>query len=430
MSHYAVIAPALYSHFQALQALAGVLIDRGHRVTFIHQQEARTLVSDARIGFEPVGLRTHPAGSLVRSHHLAANPTGVNSSGLSVRRLIADMAATTDMLCRELPDALERLDVDGVIADQMEAAGGLVAEAMALPFVSVACALPINREPALPLPVMPFRYATDERARRMYATSEAIYDRLMRPHARVIAHHASTFGLSHRTGLHECLSPLAQISQTPATLDFPRYRLPTNFHAVGPLRRTKGDTETTRDAWPTDPGRPFVFASLGTLQGHRYGLFKTIARACRRLDVQLAIAHCGGLPPARAEALKAHGATFVTDFADQHATLRQAQAVITHGGLNTVVDAIATSTPMLVMPIAFDQPGVAARLVWHGLGQRVSRRSGSARLARALETLLADDACRQRLADAAILLRQAGGAERAADIVELALGPAPMKVAS
>lgn len=246
----------------------------------------------------------------------------------------------------------------------------------------------------------------------------------------MIAHHASTFGLSHRTGLHECLSPLAQISQTPATLDFPRYRLPTNFHAVGPLRRTKGDTETTRDAWPIDPARPFVFASLGTLQGHRYGRFKAIARTCHRLEVQLAIAHCGGLPPARAEALKAHGATFVTDFADQRATLRQAQAVITHGGLNTVVDAIATSTPMLVMPISFDQPGVAARLVWHGLGQRVSRRSGSIRLARELETLLTDDACRRRLDDAAIPLRQADGAERAADIVELALGPVPMKVAS
>ena len=285
--------------------------------------------------------------------------------------------------------------MDGVIADQMEAAGGLIAEAMALPFVSVACALPINREPGLPLPVMPFRYATDERARRMYATSEAIYDRLMRPHARVIAHYASSFGLRHRTGLHECLSPLAQISQTPATLDFPRHGLPANFHAVGPLRRTKDDTEKRRDAWPIDPARPFVFASLGTLQGHRYGRFKAIARACRRLDVQLAIAHCGGLPPARAAALKAHGATFVTDFADQRATLRQAQAVITHGGLNTVVDAIATSTPMLVMPIAtstpmlvmpiaFDQPGVAARLVWHGLGQRVSRRSGSIRLALSL----------------------------------------------
>ena len=116
MSHYAVIAPALYSHFQALQALAGVLIDRGHRVTFVHQQEARTLVHDARIGFEPVGLHTHPAGSLARSHRLAAHPTG-----LSIRRLIADMATTTDMLCRELPSALERLGVDGIIADQMEA---------------------------------------------------------------------------------------------------------------------------------------------------------------------------------------------------------------------------------------------------------------------------------------------------------------------
>lgn len=416
MSHYAVIAPALFSHFQALQALAQALIQRGHRVTFVHQTDARALVSSAEIGFEPVGLATHPAGALARTHRLAANP-----SGLSIRRLIADMAATTDMLCRELPEALARLGVNGVIADQMEAAGGLVAEAQGLPFVSVACALPVEREPGLPLPVMPFRYARDERARHMYAASETIYDRLMRPHARVIASHAQALGLSTRHGLHECLSPLARISQTPAALDFPRHAWPAHAHAVGPLRGGATSRPPARLEWPIDPARAFVFASLGTLQGHRYGLFKTIARACRRLDVQLLIAHCGGLDATRAARLEAHGATFVTDFADQRAALARADVVVTHGGLNTVVDAIATETPMLVIPLAFDQPGVAARVAYHGYGKKLSRLAGHRRMARALGELLAASAPRHRLAAASPQLERAGGASRAALIVERAI---------
>ena len=40
MSHFAVVAPPYYSHFQALQALAVELIERGHRVTFFHQSDA------------------------------------------------------------------------------------------------------------------------------------------------------------------------------------------------------------------------------------------------------------------------------------------------------------------------------------------------------------------------------------------------------
>lgn len=60
MSHYAVIAPPLYSHVRALEALAQALIARGHRVTFMQQAEARTLLGDARIGFYPLGELSHP----------------------------------------------------------------------------------------------------------------------------------------------------------------------------------------------------------------------------------------------------------------------------------------------------------------------------------------------------------------------------------
>lgn len=414
MTHFAVIAPPYYSHFQALQALAVELIERGHRVTFFHQSDAAHWLSDPRVAFRSVGAGSHPPGSLECTLRQAARP----DTPWGLRRIIKQMAGTTAMLCSELPGALADNQVDALLCDQMEPAGGLVAEGLGLPFVSVACALPVNREPGLPLPVMPFAYATDERSQHMYRGSSQVYDWLMKPLGTVINDAARRLNIAPRTALHDCLSPLAQISQTLPGFDFPRSQLPDTFHAVGPLR---SPATTRQGEWPIDKQRPFFFASLGTLQGDRLGLFERIARACRRLDGQLLIAHCGKLDAAQERRLIDCGATWVTDFAPQQWALEQADAVITHGGLNTVMDAIAARTPMLVMPIAFDQPGVAARVAYRGVGSQLSRRASASRIEAALRALLT-----QPLAgfDGLIAeLQQAGGVPRAADIVEAAVLP-------
>lgn len=411
MSHYAVIVPPLYSHLRAMEALSRALIARGHRITFIHQPDARAQLTEVGAGFFSVGGESHPPGSLARTLRLTASP-----SAAGIFRLIEDLANTTDMLCRELPAALTMLGIEGVIADQMEAAGGLVSEALGLPFVSVACALPVNRDDGIPLPVMPFAWSDSARSRKIYAASAGVYDRVMRRQGEVVARHARAFGLSERRGLHECLSPLAQISQTITGFDFPR-RLPACFHAVGPLR---GAAVRTAQRHAEGDSRPRVFASLGTLQGHRYSLFRTIARACRRLDARLLIAHCGGLNAAQAADLAALGAE-VKDFVDQPAALRQSQVIITHGGLNTVMDAIDSATPILTLPLAFDQPGVAARVVYSGIGRRASRFTRSRSLAASLDDLLSDTRYQTKLASLQQTLRQAGGAESAASIVEQAL---------
>lgn len=415
MSHFAVVSPPFYSHVQALQNVSHALIARGHRVTFINQIDVQTLVSTPAIQFRPVGLTSHPAGSLAHTLKLAAHPLGP-----SMLRLITEMARTTDMLCRELPAALTALAVDGVIVDQMEPAGALAAEALGLPFVSVACALPLNREADLPLAVMPFDYKNDDYAKERYATSEKIYDWLMRRHDRVIAQHANNFGLTPRNKLHECLSPLAQISQLIPELDFPRYALPETFHAVGPLRSLTQSTSSA-DNYFDDNDKPRIFASLGTLQGHRYGLFKTIARACQEVDAQLLLAHCGRLSPFQAEKLAHNSHTRVVDFADQSAALAQAQVVISHGGLNTVLDAVNHLTPLLAFPLAFDQPGVASRIVYHGIGRSASRFTTSHAMARQLRSLLSNDHYRQRMRTLQPALRQAGGSETAAAIIEQAV---------
>lgn len=408
-----MIAPPLYSHLHALQALAQVLIGRGHRITFILPASAAGLLTDSAITFAALTPANHQSGALS-----SPQQPGVSVGRLSMRRLIGQMAAGTDRLCCQLPAMLTALSVDGLIVDQMEPAGALVAEALGMPFVSVACALPVNREDSLPLPVMPFDYADTAAARHRYAASQRIYDWLMRGHTRVVNLHARRFGLSPRHGLHDCLSPLAQISQTIKEFDFPRQALPAHFHAVGPLRPPgpAGKAE-----WPLADSRPRVFASLGTLQGHRFRLFVAITQACRQVGAQLLVAHCGGLTRAQAETLRHQGAEGVTDFADQAALLHQAQAVITHGGMNTVCDAIMSLTPILALPIAFDQPGVAARVVWSGIGRRVSRYSSAATLAANLSVLLSDQHVCQRLRPLQKGLVTAGGAIKAAGIVEQAL---------
>ena len=419
MTHFAVVAPAFTSHVRALEALAAALLDRGHRVSWIQQADVRSLLRDQRIEFHAVGARSHPPGSMQALVERAANPGGLRG----LKRVIADVAAGTDMLCREAPAVLRQAGVQALIADQMEAAGGLLGEGLGLPFISVACALPVNREPKIPLPVMPWGYARDERGEHLNDGSTRVYDWLMRPHEVVIALHASAFGIAApRRTLADCLSPIAQLSQASAGFDFPREAAPPHFHAVGPLRSNAADEKEAPLDLPGVDARPLVFASLGTLQGGRFGLFKKIARACKAADVQLLLAHCDQLDAAQAAALARAGATWVTGFAPQRAAIARADVVITHAGMNTVMDALQAGKPMLALPIAFDQPGVAARVAHAGVGIRLIPALASASaLARALKRLLDEPQFRARAAVLGAEVQRAGGVERAADIVLSAL---------
>ncbi|MCQ4306949.1 glycosyltransferase [Pseudomonas stutzeri] len=417
MTHFAVIAPPFHSHLRAMEAIGAELISRGHRVTVVQQADVAVALRHPQLGFVPIGTASHPPGSLQQVIERAARPGGP----WGIRRVIADMAAATEMFCQDAPAVLRAIGAEAIIADQMEAAGGLVAEHLGLPFVSVACALPVNREALVPLPVMPWRYRPTPWGEQLNLHSSRVYDRAMHVHAEVISRYAAQFGLSPRQRLDECLSPLLQLSQTVTGFDFPRTALPEQFHAVGPLRLALA-AEPALEI-PIASGRPFVFASLGTLQGDRFGLFQRIAEACRELDAQLLIAHCGRLHAQQESRLLNAGASWVTDFAPQRAVLARADALITHAGLNTVLDALEAGVPSLALPIAFDQPGAAARVVHAGVGLKLDPRLASRRrIVQALKQLLREPRFAQRARNLGDEVRAAGGAPRAAQLMEDVLG--------
>ena len=212
------------------------------------------------------------------------------------------------------------------------------------------------------------------------------------------------------------------MSQTVPSLDFPRHAAPPTLHHVGPLR-----VPDERDFAIERDGRPLVFASLGTLQGARHRLFKAIAGAARDADMQLVMVHCGRLSEAQVAALPGvgePGGPLVTDFVPQSAVLAEADLAVLHGGFNTVLDALATRTPIVAMPLAFEQPAIAARLERAGVAQRVSPWTtgwGGGRhdnLLTAMERVANDTSMPRRLDALAREIARAGGAERAADLAE------------
>lgn len=403
----AFFCPPLASHVAVMIAIANELAHRGHACFLVHHPQLAPLTAGTALAMLPLpadGCPWTPA-DMARHARLRPLPFGV-------RAIVRDMAAMTESLCQAGPALLRTARIDAVVSDQMEAAGSLVAEHLGLPCVTVASAVPINREPLVPLPVLPFPYQeTDEALHRNVVTTR-IADWMTAAHDRTIARLAEQLGCAPKQRLHDCLSPLADIVQLPRALDFPR-RQASRMHFVGPLRTTQAAAAAPLP--PVDPTRPLVFVSLGTLQGHRHGLLRRIALACQHLGVQSLVAHCGGLTPAQAARVPA---TWVVDRVDQRAAMRRADAVVAHAGLNTALDALAEGVPLLCLPLAFDQPGVAQRVQRAGAGLVLPGSASVTRIGAALRRVLHEPALREGARRLQPEIAAAGGARAAADIVE------------
>jgi zeaxanthin glucosyltransferase len=99
--------------------------------------------------------------------------------------------------------------------------------------------------------------------------------------------------------------------------------------------------------------------------------------------------------------------------------LPELDAVLCHGGMNTVCEALSFGVPLIVAPIRHDQPINAAQVAAAGAGIRVSfHRSGPAQLRQAVLDVLADPGYRAAAARVRESFAAAGGAAAAAARLE------------
>jgi MGT family glycosyltransferase len=406
-------------HYYPLTALGRRLQSRGHDVVYFQVADLERPIRAAGLRFRQIGRDDFPPGSLRARDEELCKLKGLAALKCGLRRI----TRKAEMLFRDAPAAIRDEGVDSLLVDQVEMAGGTVAEHLGLPFVSVAAALPINTDPLIPHCIYPWRHRAGVWARLRNRVGNAASEWIVSGVLRTINQQRLAWGLPPSRNLNALFSRLAQVAQLPAALELPNNRFPHHVHHTGPWTDAAGRASVDFPFSRITPRRPLVYASMGTLQNGVLRTFRMIAEACAGLDVQMVISLGGGQDPALLGDLP--GDPIVVGYAPQLDLIERSVLTISHGGLNTVLESLARGVPMVVLPVTYDQPGVGARVEWAGVGRSIPiGRLAVGRLRDAVHDVLGDPAYRERASQIRSSIEAADGLNRAAQIIEGAFGTA------
>ncbi|GLZ40430.1 glycosyltransferase [Actinokineospora sp. NBRC 105648] len=368
MSRFLVVVPPLMGHVAPLLGVVAALRARGHAVEWVG------------------GGQWVPADHVVHPCDLSGippRPPGLRGAA-ALKFLVQDyLVPLADVMAPVVADAVQRARPDVVIADQQAYAGAVVARRHGVPWVTSA------------------------------STSAELVD----PYSPVIADWVERV-LVEACGFDPRFSPslILVFSTRALTGEVTR---PVRF--VGPAIADRGDR-----AWhPPWPGpAPRVLVTLGTANvdvGGRFLAASLAALAASRWQAVL-VDPVGTLGPAPPN-------VEVVRRAPQLSVLSQVDAVVCHGGHNTVCEALWHGLPLVVAPIRDDQQVIAQQVVTAGAGVRLRfTRATPATITEAVSTVLTKPSFRAAARRIRAEFHAAGGASAAADHLEHLAATAPQSV--
>jgi UDP:flavonoid glycosyltransferase YjiC (YdhE family) len=208
-------------------------------------------------------------------------------------------------------------------------------------------------------------------------------------------HQRAAVGLPHDPGL-ATLHRYLLLSPVPPSFQDPGRPLPPTAFAVRwiPFDREHPSEEALPEWAGRLPDRPTVYATLGTAYNRTPGVFAAILEGMCDEPVNLIVTLGPNLDPADYGSQPPH--IHIVRYIPQSLILRQSDLVIAHGGFGTVMTALASGLPLVLIPIAADMPENARRCAAMGLGQVINsheRTPGAIRAA--VRTVLHSTAYRQ-----------------------------------
>lgn len=154
MARIGILTLYATGHLSPSLVLARALLAAGHRPVVFNLPDTEAAVRTSGVDFVPYGADAYPAGSLKLTMQRTAELAGPAAFAHYVERMVQFFAAGF----RELPALIQAQAVDLLIVDQVLYSGATLAQHLDLPFVSLANALLVNREPAIPPPVTLWPY--------------------------------------------------------------------------------------------------------------------------------------------------------------------------------------------------------------------------------------------------------------------------------
>jgi MGT family glycosyltransferase len=213
--------------------------------------------------------------------------------------------------------------------------------------------------------------------------------------------------------------PLYLVPSTPA-YDRQRHDLPATVQYVGPCQRDKPSTDAT-PSWLRNLSRanPVVYVTEGTMHAKEPILLRAALKGLASVPVDV-VATTGrhravcdlGLDPVPSNAR-------VEQWIPHSDVLPRADVVVTTGGTGTVLATVSSGTPLVIVPMAWDQPENAWRVVEAGAGLRLPPRECKPdRIRGAVRRVLDEPSFRKNAQRLAKDFARYGGAAQAATLLE------------
>jgi zeaxanthin glucosyltransferase len=410
--HFGVMSFTGTGHLNSLILLSQELKERGHKITFFEKPKIEDRVRQAGLDFFPIGTGRTPFKEQKAQLNNSSLRSQLSTLQFNLKRITHDL----EIYLQETPSALRRTGVDALLINEIALTGPTVAQIARLPYFIISPSVPhIFGWSDFPW-LSGYKYSASWLSVLETALFEVTALRMRGPIRRALDSYRQKIGLGPVQETRKSFAELAHITQLPKALDLPRTRLPDNFFYTGPFAN-----QATRPhvdfPWDRLDGRPIIYAALGTTRNVQAFVFRLIAEACQDLDLQLVISLGGRIDPEMFADLP--GNPLVMDYVPQLELLKLATIVITHCGANTAFAALMEGKPMVAIPLAHDQPAVAARLARLGIAEVLPvMRLSASKIHRAVTKVLNNPSYRHAALKMQAELHSLNGSQRAADIIE------------
>ena len=422
--HFGVLPFTGTGHLNPILALSQELKRRGHRVTFFEKPKIGERVRGAGLDFVPLHTKKFARSGPVMSGPILTRHSGTWAQISTIRFNLARVRYDIQQYLEETPSALASARVDALLINEIALTGPTVAQLLRLPYFLIATTVPHHfgwnaRSSSGSSWLTGHRASTSLLSFLESQLLELSALRTRGPIRRALDSERRKLELGPLRNLSKEFPCLAHITQLPQCLDFEHVIESAAIYYSGPWIST-----TTRPQvdfpWHRIDGRPLIYATLGTTRNVQPSVFRMIATACADLNVQLVIALGNRVDPALLADLP--GDPLVAQFAPQLELIKLASVVVSHAGPNTSFEALMEAKPMIVIPLAYDQPAIAARLAHFGIAEVLPfKRLSAQKLHRALTKILDDPAYKHAAQQMQIKLCSIDGARRAADIISVEL---------
>jgi len=386
MSKIAFFCIPAHGHTNPTLGVVRELVSRGHEVRYYSYESMREKI-------EGSGAQFIPCDEYDAQQKLTPQDGVKIGSDLvfSTRLLVETTLALDGMVCREM----DEWKPDCIVADSMAFWGKAVAKKLGIPLVSSTTTFAFNRHSSKVM-----KRKGKEALDMLLAMPKA--NRCLKPLRQAgypVKSVLDIIGNDNETHTIVYTSPEFQ----PYSESFSE-----KYAFVGPILRPREQVFEKR-------GEKLVYISMGTVNNDMLPLYRNCVEAFRKAPYQVVMSIGEQVDQSLLSELPEHISVFPR--VDQVAVLEQADAFLTHCGMNSVNEGLYFGVPLVMLPQTPEQEGVAVRVEQVGAGLRPSGLS-PAELRQAVEQALKEPAYVRNAQRMEESFRNCSGAVGAADKIE------------